>query len=326
MGPIGKVLIKKSVEYKDKSHQRLLNIIGLLFLIIFSPLSNVASYYFAENAIVAPISASGVLVNLIFAKLFLDEGKHMNRYTILGIISFVTGLFLIVFTYSALVGNETTDEVIDWGILSLFFGLWLLLISIGVSTVNFFNTNSAIQLVGWSVLAGLFSGSDIVASMDTWIWTHTSENDSELYKGILAVVFYTFSCSLGVYILNQLLLDPENPMHIVATIISSVTLFADVVADCIVFQRYSLWDSNNYAMAVIGLILMIVGINVLQTSKNEQFKSVHDTSIKQQEETELLDGTMTTSIEMTNTQKAGSLTPPPSLLSCGRIGGRYSSR
>lgn len=312
VGAIGKVLIKKSVEYDSETQRRVLNLIGIFFMAILLPFANISSYYFADNAIVAPISSSSILFNLLFAKIFLEEGQHMGSKTLLGIIAFVTGLFLIVFTYSSLVGNETDDEVFDWGVLSLYLGIWMILITILSNTANIFNNNRQIQLFGWSIASGLLTGTDIVASMDKWIWNHDRDDNTELTKGIIASVFFAFAAGTGIFVINELLTDPDNPMHIVASIVATTTLFADVIADCFVFERYKLWDQNNYAMAIIGLILMIVGINILQTSahtnKYEQL---------QQREPEL-ELNSTISIDTKNTQKANSLTPPPSLESCAR--------
>jgi len=271
-GPIGKTLIKKSIEYDNKIQQRVLNRIGLFFMTILLPISSIASYAFADNAIVAPIAASGGLFNILFARIFLKEGQNMNRYTVLGIIAFSTGLFLLVFTYTSFVGNEVNDENIEWGVLSLILGIWMFFLTLVSNVCNLFNNNARIQLIGLSVGTGMLMGSDIIASMDKWIYNHDREDWNEINKAIIASCFYTVSCILGMFILNKLLLDPENTMHVVSSIVLSVSLVMDVIADCFVFQRYKLWDANNYAMAIIGLILMIIGINILQTSKSETQK------------------------------------------------------
>ena len=269
-GPIGKTLIKKSTEYSE-NNRRVLNLTGLFFMSILLPISCISSYAFADNAIVAPISASGALFNLLLARLFLEEGKHMNRYTILGIITFVSGMCLLVFTYTSFIGNDIDDEHIEWGILSLFLGIWMFSLTIITNVCTIFK-NPRIQLIGWSISVGLLMGADIIASMDKWIYNHNREYSDETNKSIIASCFYIISCVLGIYILNKLLLDSYNPMHIVSSIVLSISLIMDVIADCVVFQRYELWDKNNYVMAIIGLILMIVGINVLQISKYEKQK------------------------------------------------------
>jgi hypothetical protein len=276
-------------------------------LAFVSPVSNLGSYYFAENAIVAPIAASSVLVNLLFARLFLAEGKLMNKFTILGIIFFVTGLFFVVFTYSNAVG-EVNDDNIDFGVVSLFFGIWIFIITFLTNIANVFNTNHMIQLVCWSGTAGLLFGCDIVASMDKWLFVHERDDWNEIGKVILATVFYGLSCGLNIFILNELLLDPEIPLHVVATIISSVALFCDVIADCFVFSRYKDWDSTNYIMTIVGLFFMIGGIYILHTKK--EHSTVQQTP-EDEEEIDLIPGTI--GIDTRNMQTEATLTPPPSL-------------
>jgi len=314
VGSVGKVLVKKSVEYDSKIQKRILKLIGILFMAILNPIANILSYYFANNAIVAPISSSSVLFNLLFAKLFLEEGKHMGSRTLLGIISFVSGLFLIVFTYSSLVGNETDDDKFDWGVLSLYLGIWMIFITILSNTANIFNNNRQIQLIGWSIASGLLSGTDIIASMDKWIYNHDRDDSDELQKGVLATLFFAFAAGNGVYIISQLLTDPDNPMHIVASIVSTTTLVADVIADCFVFERYQLWDQNNYAMAIIGLLLMIVGINILQTSTHTN----NYAQVKQTESEPEVELNSSINIDAKNKQKGNLLIPPPSLSPCVR--------
>ena len=194
----------------------------------------------------------------------------MDNTTILGIIAFVSGLFLILFSYSELVGNEVDDENIEWGILSLFLGIWTLSVTILTNISNIFRNNNNIQLITWSVTAGLLGGSDIIASMDKWIYSFQIDNSSELLKAGVATAFYITSCALHIFVLNKLLTDQDNPMHVVATIVSSVQLLCDVLADCFVFERYALWNQNNYAMSIIGLVLMIIGITTLQRSTNKK--------------------------------------------------------
>lgn len=268
-GPIGKSCIKKSTEYENYSQKRFLKLFGLLFLMVFSPLATLSSYYYADNAIVAPVAASAVLVNIVFASFFLEEGKHMGKMTIVGILAFVSGLFLIMLTYRDLVGN---DDNFDWGVLSLYFGIWILSLTILTNTINLLHLNPTVQLVGWSIVAGLLSGSDIIASMDKWIYKHGRDDSNETYKGIIAAALYTISCLLSIFVLNNLLLDTANPMHVVATILASVQLFCDVVADCLVFQRYESWTVENYAIAIVGLFLMIIGIIILQSSSEKEKK------------------------------------------------------
>jgi len=269
-GPIGKLLIKKSAEYSKKSLQeQFLNGLGLFVLIAFSPIANIASYYYADNAVVAPIAASGVLVNLLLAKLFLEEGKHMDKNTVLGILAFIPGLFLLVFTNTALADNKISDENIDWGILVLFFACWVFTITVCSHLINWFPRNETIQLFGWSVLSAVFASADIIASLDKWIYNHERDNQTEMDKGILASVFYAFCCGISIFTLNHLLIQPSVPMHIVATVFSTVNLLFDVLADCFVFKRYEIWNASNYIMAITGLFLMIVGIIVLQLSNKQ---------------------------------------------------------
>ena len=295
VGPFGKLLIKKSVEYSSNSKRRILNAIGILFLALLGPLSNFSAYYYADNAIVAPVAASGVLINLLFAKAFLQEGEHMNRYTVLGILAFIVGLFLLVFTYSSFVGNEGGDENIDWGVLSLFLGLWALSITLLTNTSNIFYNNKKIQLFTWSITCGLFGGSDIIVSMDKWVYNHDRADDSdEFLKIVVATIFYIISGILCIYVLNELLTDPDNSLHVVATIVTSTTLLCDVIADCFVFQRYLEWDQTNYAMAIVGVLLMVLGINVMQSSDSEHaYKKVPQEAVA--------------------TQTRGALAPIPSL-------------
>ena len=268
--PTGKLLIKKSIEYDSEPKKKALNYMGIFLLVVVGPATTTGSYFYADNAIVAPVAASGVLVSFLLARVFLEEGKNMDNSTILGIISFVSGLFLILFSYSELVGNKVDDENIEWGVLSLCFGIWMLSVTILTNTSNIFRNNNKIQLITWSISAGLFGGSDIIASMDKWIYNHQMENSEELLKAGIATAFYVTSCALHIFVLNKLLTDQDNAMHVVATIVSTVQLLCDVLADCFVFERYKLWDQNNYAMSVIGLALMIIGINILQTSTDKK--------------------------------------------------------
>lgn len=314
--PIGKLLIKKSTEYsKNSSQQHVLNIIGLLFVVIFGPTASIGAYYLADNALVAPVAASGVLVNIILAKVFLEEGKNMDRMTVLGIIIFVTGLVSVLWTYSSFVGNEVNDEMIDWGVVVFYFGAWLLLLTISTHITNWFNNSYKIQLFGWSVTCALLNSADIISSMDKWIYNNDRNDSEEITKGLVATVFMFLSNITSYYVLNEILTDCSNPMHIVAAIITCVTLFMDAMGDCFVFQRYKLWESNNYVMAIAGLILMIIGIVVLQTSSHVTIKITNENDSGEESE-ELLEGTVL-SIDAKNKQNAN-LLPPPSLVPYAR--------
>jgi len=266
--PLGKLFIKKSTEYSanQSAKRRFLNIAGLFLVIVVGPGSSISAYYYADNALVAPVAASGILTNILFAKLFLKEGKQMNQTTLLGVFVFVSGLVSVLWTYSSFVGNEINDELIDWGVLVLFFGLWLTILTVSTHTANWFNNSAQVQLVTWSITCATLNSADILASMDKWIYSHEREDADEMTKVIVATSFMFVSNITSYYILHQLLMDQSNPLHIVAAILTCITLFLDTMGDCFVFQRYKFWKPNNYAMAITGLLLMIIGIITLQRS------------------------------------------------------------
>ena len=156
--------------------------------------------------------------------------------------------------------------------------------------------------------------------MDKWLYTYEKHETDQITTGIIAAVFLAFSNVTSYYILNHILTDSSNTMHVVAAILTCVTLTMDAIGDCFVFQRYKLWESNNYAMAIAGLVLMIVGIVTLQTSTPAKIIDEEDSG---EESEELLESRIL-SIDAMNKQKADSLTPPPSLVPCAKNGKQHS--
>ena len=272
-GPCGKICIKKSVEY-NSTKKFFLNYSGLFFLLFLGPFSNFLAYYYVKNSIVAPVASSGIIFNLLASFFVLKEGKQMGLKQFVGIVLFIIGLFLILFSYSYMDGDENQPLQFNWGVFSLFFGIWILLITFLSNFAYIFFENNKIQLFCWSLIAGLLSGVDIIVSMDSFFLNYEKNDTNELYKGIVGLLFFGVSGLTSIYILNEMLLR-DNPLHLVTTIMTSVTLLCDVIADLFVFNRYLHWNTVHYVFTILGLFLMILGIvfiNMVQGEK--QYKKI----------------------------------------------------
>lgn len=282
--PVGKVVIKKSWELENQRTGLWLRYIGNSLLIFVNPITHVLAYFYGENQFIAPIISSGVLLNIILAKLFLKEGTEMNTYTIIGIVLFCTGLFSILWSYGAIL--ETSDSSsaddnspeIEWGIFAIYLGLWMWVLTILTSLILF---SRASALIIWSIVAGFLTGIDVIGTYDKWIFNSASNSAVEIVKGIIASLLYTGSSLLSIYIINQLLSRENNPVHIIATIIASISLGIDVFADLFIFQRTTAWRMEDWAMSITGLLLMVTGIWFMNMHFKKTQKSLTPVTILQ---------------------------------------------
>lgn len=260
--PVGKILIKKSFEVTNPVQASRYYFWGNVSLIVFTPIFHVLAYFYGENRFIAPILASGVLLNIVLARFFLSEGTQMNWYTFTGSILFCIGLFAILWSYASLLTQDDTE--IEWGIFSLYLGVWMWLLTVFTCLLIFSHFNS---LYLWSAIAAILSALDIIGTYDKWIFDNTQHSFEDIASGALASVLYTMTCLLSIYITNQLLSNSANPVHIVATIAASGTLILDVFADMFVYQRSTDWTIEDWTLSVTGIALMVCGIGAM----NRQF-------------------------------------------------------
>lgn len=256
--PLGKILIKKSFETNDTSLEYQYRYIGNGLLIFVMPATHCLAYYYGENAFIAPVVASGVLLNIVLARYFLKEGKSMNTFTITGITIFVIGLFSILWAYGTLLSvDDNLNDNIEWGVFSIYLGLWVWGLTVLTCVVLFSHIR---ELFAWSAVAALLTSLDVVGTYDKWIFNNAFDSTSEIAKGVLASMLYIGASLLSIFIVNILLSNPQNPAHIVATIISSIALGLDVFADMFIYQRYTAWGTADWALSITGLVLMVMGI------------------------------------------------------------------
>lgn len=257
--PIGNVLIKKSYEIESStSRSWWFIVVGNILLLIVSPVTHVLAYFYGENAFIAPVIATGVLINIVLAWMFLKEGNVMNRFTLLGIVLFCIGLLSILWSYAALLDNRTNqNSQIDWGVFSLYLGIWIWMLTILTCVILFSRVRA---LLVWSTVSAVLAGLDVVGTYDKYIFDFESNSVAEIINGVLGSLVYIGACILAIYIHNQLLSDSANPVHIVATISTSLTLALDVYADMFIFQRYTNWAIQDWGLSIAGITLMLVGI------------------------------------------------------------------
>tara|TARA_B100000787_G_scaffold87028_1_gene64247 strand:- start:4136 stop:5092 length:957 start_codon:yes stop_codon:yes gene_type:complete len=260
--PIGKVLIKYSYEAEtNKSFNRTTyRLFGNATLMLLTPILHVLAYYYGPNAFIPPVVAAGVLINIVLAWWFLDEGAHMGASTIWGALCFCLGLFSVLWAYSSILTDgdlKHLNDDVDWGVLSLFMGFWIWGLTLSTIVICF---TRVVPLSAWCVFGALCASLDIVGTYDKWIFSNATDSLREVSKGVLASLLYAVSTLLSIFIINRLLSKPENPVHIVATMFACISLGVDASADLFVFQRYKHWVVNDWTSAIGGLALMFLGI------------------------------------------------------------------
>lgn len=262
--PVGNFLVKKSFEDEGTAqHNKNVRRFGNLLLIAVSPGLHILAYMYGENAFIAPILSCAVLVNIALSWKCLKEGKEMNAFTAGGVLLFAIGLFSILLTYSKLLSGENVvnlDQSVDWGAFSIYLGVWVWALTI-LTCVALFSRAKA--LVVWSVFAAVLGSLDVVATYDKWIFNNEMNSASERTKGVLATALYIVSSVLSIYIVNVLLASKDNPVHIVSAILSITNLVFDVSGDLFIYQRYLVWEEDDWVLSVAGLALMVVGIWIM---------------------------------------------------------------
>ena len=166
--PFGNFFIKKSFELEPATYISSYNmrLLGNFLLVAVSPVLHVLAYLYGQNAFIAPILSSGVLISIILAWQFLEERKYMNSFTLFGVCLFSSGLFSILWTYSKLLSGENIndlDESVDWGAFSLYLGVWVWALTVMTCIALF---SHAKALVVWSIIAAVICSLNVVATYD----------------------------------------------------------------------------------------------------------------------------------------------------------------